>query len=64
MRRKETKMDMMMCVGNKARAAAVDPCEGCITICNECALYNRGECCWTGMPMTPDDYCSRAVKAE
>lgn len=58
-------MDMMMCVANKARPAAEpDPCEGCIVTCNECQSYNRGECCWTGEPMHPDDFCSRAVRAE
>lgn len=58
-------MDLMMCIANKARPAdGPDPCEGCIVTCNECRIYSRGECGMTGIPMHPDDFCSKAVKAE
>lgn len=32
--------------------------------CNFCEAYRRGECSLSGLAMTPDDYCSKAVKAE
>lgn len=35
-----------------------------VTECNCCEFYRRGECGRTGLEMTPDDYCSRAVPAE
>lgn len=35
-----------------------------VTECNSCSYYNRGECGRSGLAMTPDDYCSRAVPAE
>ena len=35
-----------------------------VTECNSCSYYNRGECGRTGLAMTPDDYCSKAVPAE
>lgn len=35
-----------------------------VTECNACSYYNRGECGRTGLAMTPDDYCSKAVPAE
>ena len=35
-----------------------------VTECNECECYRRGECGLSGLPMAPDDYCSKAVKAE
>lgn len=35
-----------------------------ITECNCCEYYRRGECSLSGLVMTPDDYCSKAVKAE
>lgn len=35
-----------------------------VTECNSCSYYNRGECGRTGLSMTPDDYCSKAVPAE
>lgn len=35
-----------------------------VTECNSCSYYNRGECGRTGLAMTPDDFCSRAVPAE
>lgn len=56
-------MDMMVCVARKAMDKQ-DQNLIRVTVCNECCMYNRGECCWTGMPMHPDDYCSKAVKAE
>ena len=35
-----------------------------VTECNECEYYRRGECSLSGLPMHPEDYCSKAVKAE
>lgn len=35
-----------------------------VTECNSCSYYNRGECSLSGLDMTPDDYCSKAVPAE
>lgn len=35
-----------------------------ITECNCCEYYRRGECSLSGLDMTPDDYCSKAVRAE
>lgn len=35
-----------------------------VTECNECEYYRRGECGLSGLAMAPDDYCSKAVKAE
>ena len=35
-----------------------------VTECNFCEAYRRGECSWSGLPMAPDDYCSKAVRAE
>lgn len=35
-----------------------------VTECNSCSYYNRGECGRSGLAMTPDDYCSKAVPAE
>lgn len=48
-------------------AAHVDPEDArmeAVTECNSCSYYNRGECGRTGLAMTPDDYCSKAVPAE
>lgn len=55
-------MNMMMCAANKA--TDLHPCDCGIVICNECGFYNRGECGRTGLESHPDDYCSRAVRAE
>lgn len=35
-----------------------------VTECNFCEYYRRGECSLSGLDMTPDDYCSKAVRAE
>lgn len=35
-----------------------------VTECNSCEYYRRGECSLSGLDMTPDDYCSKAVRAE
>lgn len=35
-----------------------------VTECNCCEYYRRGECSLSGLSMTPDDYCSKAVRAE
>ena len=35
-----------------------------ITECNSCEYYRRGECSLSGLEMAPDDYCSKAVRAE
>lgn len=35
-----------------------------VTECNSCDYYRRGECGLSGLDMTPDDYCSKAVRAE
>ena len=32
--------------------------------CNSCEYYRRGECGLSGLSVTPDDYCSKAVRAE
>lgn len=35
-----------------------------VTECNCCEYYRRGECSLSGLEMTPDDFCSKAVRAE
>lgn len=58
-------MGVMKCVANEATAdAGLQQCDCGIVICNECGFYNRGECSRTGEPMHPEDYCSKAVRAE
>ena len=58
--RRETMMDMMVCV-----TKMVDDLEDeYVTECDGCSYYNRGECSRTGEPMHPEDYCSKAVKAD
>lgn len=47
-------MGVMMCAANKA--TDLHPCDCGIVICNECGR--------TGLESHPDDYCSRAVRAE
>ena len=56
-------MDMMKCVVVRT-AAGTDQKSVQVTECNSCSYYNRGECGMSGLPMHPEDFCSRAVKAE
>lgn len=53
-------MDMMVCV-----TKMVDDLEDeYVTECDGCSYYNRGECSRTGESMHPEDYCSKAAKAD